>query len=117
MHRAHSSTLEGTQVRADSMMVCPGLFLSYWGSKLTALRRAQKPSALGDEVTVAINLLVRLLPLVQMILMYHLYFPVRLPPSHPAPHATVSHVTESVCTNAYYIGHTLPPVVCVLQLR
>ena len=41
-----------------------------------ALRRAQKPSALGDEVTGAINLLVRLLPLVQMILMYHLYFQV-----------------------------------------
>ncbi len=41
-----------------------------------ALRRAQKPSALGDEVTGAINLLVRLLPLVQMILMYHLFFQV-----------------------------------------
>ena len=41
-----------------------------------ALRRAQKPSALGDDVTAAINLLVRLLPLVQMILMRHLYFQV-----------------------------------------
>ena len=52
--------------------------MTYWGSKLTALRRAQKPSALGDEVTGAINLLVRLLPLVQMILMYRLYFPVSI---------------------------------------
>lgn len=41
-----------------------------------ALRRAQKPSALGDDVTAAINLLVRLLPLVQMVLMRHLYFQV-----------------------------------------
>lgn len=41
-----------------------------------ALRRAQKPSALGNDVTAAINLLVRLLPLVQMILMRHLYFQV-----------------------------------------
>ena len=49
---------------------------SYWGGKYMALRRAQKPSALGDDVTGAINLLVRLLPLVQMILMYHLYFQV-----------------------------------------
>ncbi len=60
-----------------------------------ALRRAQKPSALGDEVTGAINLLVRLLPLVQMILMYHLFFQVwkLLSPSRSAlscingPHA------------------------------
>ena len=41
-----------------------------------ALRRCQKPSALGDEVTEAIDLLVRLLPLIQMILMYRLYFQV-----------------------------------------
>ena len=55
------------------MIVRAGLVISYWGGKYMALRRAQKPSALGDEVTGAINLLVRLLPLVQMILMYHLY--------------------------------------------
>ena len=48
-----------------------------------ALRRAQKPSALGDDVTAAINLLVRLLPLVQMILMRYLYFQV----THPCMHA------------------------------
>ncbi len=57
-------------------IVCAGLVISYWGGKYMALRRAQKPSALGDEVTGAINLLVRLLPLVQMILMYHLFFQV-----------------------------------------
>ena len=55
-----------------------GLIMSYWGGKYMALRRAQKPSALGDDVTAAINLLVRLLPLVQMILMHHLYFQVLL---------------------------------------
>ena len=55
--------------------------MSYWGGKYMALRRAQKPSALGDDVTAAINLLVRLLPLVQMILMYKLYFQVL--PSFP----------------------------------
>lgn len=97
-------------------MVCPGLFLSYWGSKLTALRRAQKPSALGDEVTVAINLLVRLLPLVQMILMYHLYFPVRLTLPHPAPQSIALYVTESVSARACYMWHTLPLVIHNLQL-
>lgn len=53
-----------------------------------ALRRAQKPSALGDEVTGAINLLVRLLPLVQMILMYRLYFQVCCLPCVAALHTT-----------------------------
>lgn len=56
--------------------VSAGLCISYWGGKYMALRRAQKPSALGNDVTAAINLLVRLLPLVQMILMRHLYFQV-----------------------------------------
>lgn len=46
-----------------------------------ALRRAQKPSALDDDVTAAINLVVRLLPLVQMILMRHLYFQVTCCPN------------------------------------
>lgn len=54
-----------------------GLCISYWGGKHVALRRAQKPSALGNDVTAAINLLVRVLPLVQMILMRHLYFQVK----------------------------------------
>ncbi len=61
-----------------------------------ALRRAQKPTALGDDVTGAINLLVRLLPLVQMILMYHLYFQVTcLLNSSSAPLAPAC----SVCTS------------------
>lgn len=53
------------------------MVISYWGSKYMALRRCQKPSALGDDVTTAIDLLVQLLPLIQMILMYQLYFQVR----------------------------------------
>ena len=59
-----------------------GMIISYWGSKFMALRRCQKPSALGDEVTVAIDLLVRLLPLIQMILMYRLYFQVCFSDQH-----------------------------------
>lgn len=81
-HTALSTYLLAANMGKDSQCkllpthVSIGLFVTYWGSKLTALRRAQKPSALGDEVTKAINLLVRLLPLVQMILMFRLYFPV-----------------------------------------
>ena len=63
---------------SDGRLQCTGLIFSYWGSKYLALRRAQKPSALGNDVTAAINLLIRLLPLVQMILMYRLYFQVCL---------------------------------------
>ena len=71
-----------------STIVCAGLVISYWGGKYMALRRAQKPSALGDEVTGAINLLVRLLPLVQMILMHHLYFQVCCLPCLAPLHTT-----------------------------
>ena len=44
--------------------------------KFIALRKCQKPYALAEEVTYSINILVRLLPFVQNILMYKLYFQV-----------------------------------------
>ena len=79
MYRSQASMLLYTPCCARCAVqptCCAGLMASYWGGKYMALRRAQKPSALGDDVTGAINLLVRLLPLVQLILMYHMYFQV-----------------------------------------
>ena len=61
------------------------MIITYWGGKFMALRCCQKPSALGDDVTEAIDLLVRLLPLIQMILMYRLYFQVSLSPFRTKP--------------------------------
>ncbi len=66
-----------------------------------ALRRAQKPSALGDEVTGAINLLVRLLPLVQMILMYHLYFQVCCLPCLAALQTAQTRSQHQCCCRVY----------------
>lgn len=53
-----------------------GLTFSYWVDKFIALRKCQKPYALAEEVTYSINILVRLLPFVQNIIMYKLYFQV-----------------------------------------
>ena len=62
--------------RSQSLHGAAGLTLSYWVDKFIALRKCQKPYALAEEVTYSINILVRLLPFVQNILMYKLYFQV-----------------------------------------
>ncbi|GMH32281.1 hypothetical protein BSKO_00115 [Bryopsis sp. KO-2023] len=51
-----------------------GMSISYMTDKYIALRRTQKPHNLTYRVTSAINRLIRLLPLIQMILMWQLYF-------------------------------------------
>lgn len=50
------------------------LLISYMTDKYLALRHTQKPHNLAHKVTVAINRVILLLPLVQMILMWRLYF-------------------------------------------
>ena len=61
---------------AVTLRPAAGLTFSYWVDKFIALRKCQKPYALAEEVTYSINILVRLLPFVQNILMYKLYFQV-----------------------------------------
>ncbi len=54
-----------------------GLFLAYWADKWVAVRRAAHPGNLDGQVTSgAVDQLVRLLPLVQLVLMKELYFKV-----------------------------------------
>ncbi|KAK9808616.1 hypothetical protein WJX72_000561 [[Myrmecia] bisecta] len=61
------------------VIACGGLTIQYWSDKYLALRKAEKPSAMSHRMTVAIDMLIRLLPLVQLILMHQLYFA-----GHPA---------------------------------
>lgn len=51
-----------------------GLLISYFTDKYVALRLAQKPHNLASVVTVAINNVILVLPLVQMLLIWRLYF-------------------------------------------
>ena len=85
------------QLVATECSACAGLSISYWVDKYIALRKAQKPIALADNVTDASNLLVRLLPLVQLILMYKLYFLVGSATSDPAYGIMVNQGTALSC--------------------
>ncbi|PRW39140.1 kinase domain [Chlorella sorokiniana] len=51
-----------------------GLFLGYWAEKVVALRRAAHPGNLRGKLVSSAALLIRLLPLVQLLLMRFLYF-------------------------------------------
>jgi hypothetical protein len=56
------------------MIALVGLSVSYCSNKWVALRRAAAPPNFSGMVTAPLNWMLRLLPLVQMILMKHLYF-------------------------------------------